>query len=50
MFREALVTVAPGNPRWVVEGSRYLVVGLVAVAVVLAAVDGLSVWRSSRDE
>ncbi|HEY7767425.1 hypothetical protein [Longimicrobium sp.] len=50
IFREAMVTVAPGNPRWVVEGSGYLVVLLVAVAVVLAVVDGLSVWRSSREE
>jgi hypothetical protein len=51
MLRWALAVVAPGNPRWAVDGVRYMAdVGMVGVAVVLACVDSLSVWRSSRDE
>lgn len=51
MVRWALVPVAPGNPRWAIEGVRYLVdIGLVGVALVLAAVDAVTVWRNSRDE
>lgn len=49
MLHRALVTVAPGNPRWALEGARYLGLGLVGAATVLGVVDTLSVWRSSRD-
>lgn len=50
MLRSTLITLTPGNPRWALEGARYVGLGLVGVAVVLAIVDGLSVWRSSREE
>jgi hypothetical protein len=51
MLRSALAVVAPGNPRWAVDAIRYLVdLGMVGVAIVLAFVDGLSVWRSSREQ
>jgi hypothetical protein len=50
MLHRALITVAPGNPRWALDGARYLGLGLVGVAIVLAVADTLSVWRSSRDE
>jgi hypothetical protein len=50
MLRWALATVAPGNPRWAVDGVRYMVdLGMVGVAIVVAVVDTLTVWRSSRD-
>ncbi|HZG43544.1 MAG TPA: hypothetical protein VEY93_11310 [Longimicrobium sp.] len=50
MLHRALITVAPGNPRWALEGARYIGLGFVGVAIILAVVDTLSVWRSSRDE
>jgi hypothetical protein len=50
MLRSTLITVAPGNPRWALEGARYVGLCLVGVAIVLAVVDTLSVWRSSREE
>lgn len=50
MLHRALITVAPGNPRWALEGARYIGLSLVGVAIVLAVVDTLTVWRSSRDE
>jgi hypothetical protein len=50
MLRSTLITIAPGNPRWALDGARYLGLGLVGVAIVLAVADTLSVWRSSRDE
>ncbi|CAA9352406.1 MAG: hypothetical protein AVDCRST_MAG89-3203 [uncultured Gemmatimonadetes bacterium] len=50
MLHRALITVAPGNPRWALEGARYIGLSLVAVAIVLAVVDTLTVWRTSREE
>ena len=50
MLRSTLITLTPGNPRWALEGARYIGLGFVVVAIGLAVVDTLSVWRSSRDE
>lgn len=50
MLRPTLTTLAPGNPRWALEGARYVGLGLLGVAIVLAVVDTLTVWRSSRNE